>query len=114
MSSRLQGRSGSTGEGRGVAGALLALFLSLHAGGLSADSLRCGRKVVKSGDSPATLLRHCGEPLYRGKTFAEINTRDGKQNVRVDEWHYKPGARSLIRVVLIYQGEIVAVESGSR
>ena len=81
---------------------------------LFADSMRCGRKVVRSGDSPATLLQHCGEPRYRGHTHAEVQTRDGTRNVKVEQWHYKPNERSLERIVLIYRGEIVAVETGGR
>lgn len=81
---------------------------------LFADSMRCGRKVVRDGDSPATLLEYCGEPKYRGKGYAEVETRDGRRNVNVEQWHYKRGERSLERIVLIYRGEIVAVETGSR
>ncbi|MDX1554397.1 MAG: DUF2845 domain-containing protein [Xanthomonadales bacterium] len=81
---------------------------------LAADSLRCGRKVVRSGDSPATLIAACGEPLYRGKAEVAIETGSGKRNVRADSWHYKLSERSLERIVLIYRGEIVAVETGGR
>ncbi len=81
---------------------------------LGADSLRCGRKLVKTGDSPATLLASCGEPLYRGKSQAEVETEEGKSRVRVEQWHYKMGEHRLEYVVLIYHGEIVAVETGSR
>lgn len=95
--------------------AMLALVLACTlAQQLAADSMRCGRKVVRSGDSPATLLEHCGEPKYRGRGYAEVNTKDGRRNVKVEQWHYKRNERSLERIVLIYRGEIVAVEMGSR
>lgn len=81
---------------------------------LAADSMRCGQKVVRSGDSPATLIKHCGEPIYRGRGYADVPTSDGKRNVRVEQWHYKLGERSLERIVLIYRGEVVAVRTGSR
>jgi hypothetical protein len=89
----------------------IACLLSFE---LFADSMRCGRKVVRSGDSPATLLRHCGEPRYRGHSHAEVQTKDGTRNVKVEQWHYKLSERSLERIVLIYRGEIVAMETGGR
>lgn len=79
-----------------------------------ADSMRCGRKVIRNGDSPATLLKHCGEPIWRGKADADVSTPEGRRHVRVEQWHYKPSERSLERIVLIYRGEVVAVETGSR
>ena len=95
------------------------LVLGLAAGilavqDLAADSMRCGRKVVRDGDSPATLLQHCGEPRYRGSAYAEVDTGEGIRKVRVEQWHYKRNERSLARIVLIYNGEIIGVETGSR
>lgn len=92
--------------------ALLAAFLAVAE--LAADSIRCGQKVVRSGDSPAMLLRHCGEPQYRGRGYADVMTADGRRSVRVEQWHYKLSERSLERVVLIYRGEVVAVKTGGR
>lgn len=81
---------------------------------LFADSIRCGRKVVRTGDSPAALLERCGEPRYRGKAYARVKTKDGMKEVRVDQWHYKKNARSLERIVMIYRGAVVRVETGGR
>jgi len=108
----LMGPTRRVGPGR-LAILVLALACTL-AQQLAADSMRCGRKVVRTGDSPAALLEHCGEPKYRGRGYAEVNTKDGRQAVKVEQWHYKRSERSLERIVLIYRGEIVAVETGSR
>lgn len=93
--------------------AILAISCSVPCE-LFADSMRCGRKVVRSGDSPATLLQHCGEPRYRAHAHADVQTKDGTRNVKVEQWHYKLNERSLERIVLIYRGEIVSVETGGR
>lgn len=95
---------------------LPVLFLAACLGvqSAAADSMRCGRKVVRNGDSAATLLEHCGEPRYRARTNAEIETSDGRRNVKVEQWHYKQSERSLERIVLIYRGAIVAVRTGRR
>lgn len=79
-----------------------------------ADSMRCGRKVIRTGDSPSALLERCGEPLHRSRAYARVKTVDGMKEVRVERWHYKKSERSLERIVMIYRGEVVAVETGRR
>jgi hypothetical protein len=79
-----------------------------------ADSFRCGRKVVRSGDTLEELLQRCGEPRQRGSGYESIWLPDGQQRVRVERWHYKLGGRKLERVVLLYRGQIVAVRTGPR
>jgi len=81
---------------------------------LVADSMRCGRKVIRDGDSPALLLELCGEPLYRGRAHADVDTGSGVRSVKVEQWHYKLSERGFERIVQIYQGEIVAIETGGR
>lgn len=90
------------------------LVAILTASQLHADSMRCGQRVIRTGDSPALLLERCGEPLHRGKAYAEVKTKDGPREVRVDQWHYKKNERSLERIVLLYRGEIVSIHTGSR
>jgi hypothetical protein len=94
--------------------ALVFLVFGLAASELLADTMRCGRKVIRTGDSPAVALEHCGEPRYKGRGTAEIDTADGRQTVKVEQWHYKQDDRSLERIVLVYRGEIVGVETGRR
>lgn len=93
---------------------LLALVGIVLAEALAADSMRCGRALVRTGDSPAALLERCGEPSYRGRGNAEVQTDEGLRRVKVERWHYKRDARSLERIVLVYRGEIVGVETGRR
>ena len=79
-----------------------------------ADSFRCGRKVVRTGDSPAELRQRCGDPLEQDSGYAEFWQNGRLQKVRVKRWHYKPGTRKLERIVLIYKGEIVGIQTGDR
>jgi len=90
------------------------MLLLLAVNNLAADTMRCGRKVIRTGDSPAAALEYCGEPRYKGRGYAEIDTADGSQTVKVEQWHYKKDDRSLERIVLVYRGEIVGVETGRR
>jgi len=79
-----------------------------------ADSFRCGRKVVRSGDSSSTVLQNCGKPLSKDSGYERVRLEDGQKKVRVERWHYKKTSRSLERVVMIYRGRVVAIETGQR
>jgi hypothetical protein len=94
---------------------LLTLALSgLLVSDVIADSYRCGRKLVRSGDSPVRLVQLCGEPRFRD-SGTESFEREGKRiETRVQRWYYKKSRRSLERIVLIYRGEIVDIRVGDR
>jgi len=93
--------------------AALILFSALPLD-LQADSIRCGRKVVRTGDSSSLLLRRCGQPLSKDRAYEEVKLKEGRKNVKVERWHYKKSARSLTRAVLIYHGNIVGIQTGKR
>jgi hypothetical protein len=84
------------------------------AGPAAADSYRCGRQLVRDGDSVARLLRLCGEPHHRdrGTERLRVDGRDGPQ--RVQRWYYRRNSRSLEYVVLIHRGRVAAIEVGRR
>lgn len=79
-----------------------------------ADSYRCGRKLVRSGDSVSDLLRICGEPLYKGRGKETVKIDGVPHKANVQRWHYRKNQRSLERIILIYQGKIAAIEVGGR
>lgn len=81
---------------------------------LQADSFRCGRKVVRTGDSSSLLLKKCGEPLSRDRAYEQVKLKEGRKNIKVERWYYKKSARSLSRAVLIYRGNIVGIQVGER
>ena len=79
-----------------------------------ADSFRCGRKVVRNGDSSGDLMQKCGEPQSRDSAQEELWLDRSQKKVRVERWHYKQGSSTLARVVLVYQGKVVGVRTGNR
>jgi hypothetical protein len=91
-----------------------ALALCFVPGLLAADSMRCGRKVLRTGDSSAMLQRHCGSPLYKDSGKETVKLDEGRRSVRVERWHYKKSSRSLERIVMVYRGRVVAMETGGR
>ena len=79
-----------------------------------ADSFRCGRKVIHSGDPSSAVLQNCGKPRSKDSGYEKVRLPDGQKKVRVERWHYKKGSRSLERVVMIYRGRVVAIDTGQR
>lgn len=79
-----------------------------------ADSFRCGRKVVRTGDSPADLLRSCGEPRYKDRGYENIRVQGSQKKARVERWYYKKSSRRLEQIVVIHKGRIIAINTGQR
>ena len=92
---------------------LLAAVVGL-ADGAAADSYRCGRQLVKDGDSAARLLRLCGEPRRRDSGTETVMVEGAWGPQRVQRWYYRKNRRSLEYVVTVYRGRIVAIDSGRR
>ncbi len=86
---------------------LLIVFLMLS-GIASADSFRCGRKVVKVGDSSNALIKKCGDPV-RKYSSKEIVTEDGRSyKASVKNWVYgRKGSHD--KIVSIRNGAIVKI-----
>jgi hypothetical protein len=97
-----------------------AIFLSLLATlvllppSAAADSYRCGRKIVRSGDPVSRLLEVCGEPKRRDSGSETIEVSGVPRKVNVQRWYYQRGSRRLERVVFVYRGKIAAIEVGGR
>ena len=92
----------------------LSCVLAVVASDLSADSYRCGRKLITTGDSTSDLLRVCGEPRYKDRGNEIIKVNGISKNTRVERWFYKKSSRSLEHAILIYKGSVVGVEVGNR
>jgi len=91
----------------------LALNLSVSID-LFADSYRCGRKLIRTGDSSSDVLRVCGKPIHKDRGNEKIRLAGVNRDARVERWYYKKSRRSLEHIVLIYKGKVAAIEVGSR
>ena len=95
-------------------GILIVLALVLVAESSQADSYRCGRNIVRDGDTVSRLLSVCGEPRFKDSGSSKIEVDGVRRKTRVQRWYYKKGSRDLERIVLIYDGKIAAIEVGGR
>ncbi|MDX1380373.1 MAG: DUF2845 domain-containing protein [Xanthomonadales bacterium] len=93
---------------------LCTVMLVAVANAAVADSYRCGRQLIRTGDTAADVLRVCGEPRYKDRGKESLRLQGATQQVSVERWHYKKSRRSLEHIVLLHRGRVVAVEVGSR
>jgi hypothetical protein len=91
-----------------------AIFLVLVAKDIFADSYRCGSKLIRTGDTSGDLLRICGEPRHKDRGHEKIRIEGVNRKMPVERWYYKKSSRSLERVVLVYRGRVVAIDTGGR
>jgi len=91
---------------------VFVLFCAVRESG--ADSYRCGQKLIRTGDSPADVLRVCGEPRYRDRGQESVVLEGAPQRLTVERWYYRQGSRSLEHVVMLYRGQVVRIAAGGR
>ncbi len=88
---------------------VLLVMFTLVSIDVSADSFRCGRKVVKSGESTNALIKKCGHPVrkYSGK---ETVTDQGRSLlVGVSNWVYERNGKKDM-IVTVRSGAIVKMQ----
>jgi len=76
---------------------------------ISADSIRCGRKVVKTGDSSNTLIKKCGKPVRKFSSKERINNGGNRSNTMVSNWVYTRGGKRDM-VVSVRSGAVIKIQ----
>jgi hypothetical protein len=92
------------------------VFLPLVA---SADSMRCGNKLVKEDDTLDEVLALCGEPVSKQRTWIQRAPQfeyggdeypfPGREDVPVDVWIYDFGSHKLRMRVRFVAGKVQAI-----
>lgn len=106
-----------------LAAAACLASLSLPA---SAQSLRCKSDLANVGDSKASVLLKCGEPVVKD-TFCKPAAQQTLPNATpggttlnvvpcetVDEWTYKPGYGQFVTTLRFEGGALAAIKYGER
>ena len=116
-------------------GILAALVLFWPSHDARADSLRCGNRIVATGDSLHVVRSLCGEPTAERRRF-ETRTEERRvltdcrtsktphrrcervekviREVQIDEWTYDFGPRRFIQYLTFVDGRLLEVEAGGR
>ena len=100
------------------------LLLALTAGAAQAQSLRCKNDFTQSGDSKASVLLKCGQPLVKDsfcKPAEPVRQEPGSSPVvvvtpceTVDEWTYNPGYGQFLTTLRFESGRLVSLRYGER
>ena len=75
---------------------------------VNADSFRCGRKIVKAGDSANMLIKKCGQPQRKFSGKAVINVNGRRSKVAVSNWVFDRGRKNDI-IVSVRGGTVLQV-----
>ncbi|GMR14598.1 MAG: hypothetical protein BMS9Abin30_0203 [Gammaproteobacteria bacterium] len=86
--------------------ALLLVIFMLLSSNASADSFRCGRSIVKVGDSSNSLISKCGDPIRKYTSKEIINNKGRQFRAGVSNWIYAR-KRGKDMVLAVYSGVVV-------
>ncbi len=81
------------------------------------DSFSCAGGIVSIGDRSFDVLAKCGQPDFRDSHQEEVvqqfdDTRK-KVFINVEEWTYNLGPNQFTRIVVLKNGRIAEIKTGS-
>ncbi len=101
-----------------VFGFLLFLMIMTPWFNAHADSFSCEGGIVSTDDRSSDVMAKCGSPDFRDSHQEEVVQRldqDTKQKlyITVDEWTYNLGPNQLTRIVVLKNGRVAEIRTGS-
>ncbi len=121
---------------RGLAkGTLIAALTLAGVATANADSMRCGRYLVNTGDSQSRVLELCGEPqrawqdgfieetLRRSDGYYDPSTtprsgpvyeQETRRVIPVFKWEYNLGRGTFLKILVFHSDTLVAIIDGPR
>ena len=89
---------------------LLLLTISILLFGYAvADSYRCGRKIVKQGDSGSVLIKKCGKPTRKFSSKEIVSEQGHQSKVSVSNWVYERN-RKKDMIVSVRSGTVIKIQ----
>jgi len=114
-----------------VAGVILLLASGAEATDVGYKTFRCNHKIIKIGDTQATVLSKCGEPsittdvgqvsrgtvsgtVRYGRKKAKYKGRSASTTVNVEQWTYFFGRNKFTWILTFRAGRLKRIEIGER
>ncbi len=100
----------------------VALVVAIYPLTAAAQSFRCKNDLISVGDSKASALLKCGEPVVKDSFCKPAYTADsGRPQTttvvpceNVDEWTYNPGYGQLMTTLRFEAGKLKSIKYGDR
>jgi len=89
---------------------VLPLIVALMATNVAWAGVRCGSKLIDTGDFAAYVLQRCGEPESR----QIISGATGADSPVVEQWVYDFGTSKPLKVLTFVGGRLQRIEDGPR
>lgn len=90
------------------------ITFSLASFWLHSETLLCKNDFVQLGDSKASVLFKCGEPMLKDSYCKSGGDPANEDCATIDNWTYNPGSGQFLTTLKFYQGEVIAIEYGDR
>ena len=88
---------------------MLSALLIAISFNIPADSFRCGRSLVKLGESSNALIKKCGDPLRKYSSKETVYERGRQSTVGVSNWVYaRKGKNDMI--VSVRSGAVIKIQ----
>jgi len=87
---------------------LYTLFILLS-GDIIADSFRCGRKIIKPGDSGNMLVKKCGNPVRKYNSKESVNYKGRPADMVVSNWVYRRNGKKDM-IVSVRSGAVIKIQ----
>ncbi len=115
-----------------VFGMTLLLFSYFFPGIVSADSMRCGKRVISTGATKGKVLVTCGEPILReiveakgseqtegeiqnfGSGRSEFSFSTDSSITKVETWTYNLGKNQFLRILTFGGSKLVSIKLGDK
>ncbi len=113
-------------------GTIVVLFPYVFPAIVSADSMRCGKRVISTGATKAKVLVTCGEPILREVVeergsaqtdggIQRFGSRDSPFSfsrtftiTTLEQWTYNLGSNQFLRILTFEGGKLVSIELGDK
>lgn len=89
-------------------------FSCLALSGAQAESLRCKGDLVDVGDTKASVVRKCGEPVMKDSFCKPGAVVQGAGCETVEEWTYSPGYGQFMTTLRFEGGKVSSIKYGDR
>lgn len=93
---------------------LISAIIILASFSTAAETLNCKNDFVNVGDSKASVLLKCGEPVIKDSYCLSNSDPNNTECISIETWTYNPGSGQFLTTLKFSEGKIIEIEYGDR